>query len=122
MKKVLAVDDSTTMLRIQQRHLQAVEGIEIVTANDGIEALDKFDSGNIDLILSDWNMPNMSGIDFLKAIRVRDRSIPFIMVTTECERGSVLTAVQQGVSDFLVKPFDGDKLVAKVRKWLGVTA
>ena len=72
--------------------------------------------------VSDWNMPIMDGLALLKAIRQRDRDIPFIMITTEAERSRVVAAVQAGVSDYLVKPFTPDELKVKLDKWMTINA
>lgn len=116
--KVLLVDDSGTMRTIQKRCLTKL-GVEDVTeAEDGRQALDTFEKGTFDVILSDWNMPNMDGITFLKEIRERDKEIPFIMITTESERARVVSAIQAGCSDYLVKPFTPDGLAEKLEKWV----
>ncbi len=107
------------MLQIQKRALQAIDGIEITTAQNGLEALDAFDAGKFDLILSDWNMPAMTGIEFLEAVRIRDSKIPFIMITTECQKGQVVEAIAAGVTDYLVKPFTSDALIEKVSRFVG---
>lgn len=118
--KVLLVDDSGTMRTIQKRCLNKL-GIEDVTeAEDGRQALDKFEQGEFDVVLSDWNMPNMDGLTLLKEIRQRNTDIPVVMITTEAERARVVTAIQAGCSDYLVKPFTPDALNDKLKKWVGV--
>ena len=119
---VLLADDSGTMRKIQVRCLNQL-GIQNVTeAADGAEALSSFQSSDFDVVITDWNMPNMDGLELLKAIRAQNASIPVIMVTTEAERARVMTAIQAGVTDYLVKPFSPDDLREKFEKWVTVTA
>lgn len=118
--KVLLVDDSGTMRTIQRRCLNKL-GVEDVTeAEDGRHALEFFVRGGYDIVLSDWNMPNMDGLSLLKEIRQRDKDIPVIMITTEAERARVVMAIQAGVSDYLVKPFTPDALKDKLERWVTV--
>jgi len=118
--KILLVDDSGTMRTIQTRCLNKLGLKDITEAEDGQRALDFYDRNTFDLILSDWNMPVMDGLTFLKAIRERNTDIPFIMITTEAERQRVVTAIQAGVSDYLTKPFTPDSLQEKLEKWVQV--
>ncbi|WP_339728633.1 response regulator [uncultured Gimesia sp.] len=116
--KVLLVDDSGTMRTIQKRCLSKL-GIENVTeAEDGVQALEIFQNSTFDIVLSDWNMPNMDGLELLKEIRQLNKEIPVIMITTEAERARVVTAIQAGVSDYLVKPFTPDSLKSKLERWV----
>ena len=120
--KVLLVDDSGTMRSIQRRCLGKL-GIEnVVEAEDGVQALTLFESTVFDVVLTDWNMPNMDGLTLLQEIRKRNREIPVVMITTEAERSRVVQAIQFGVSDYLVKPFTPDGLREKLEKWLEVKA
>ncbi len=120
--KVLLVDDSGTMRTIQKRCLLKL-GIEDVTeAEDGVQALEIYEKSSFDIILSDWNMPNMDGLQLLKEIRQRNKDIPVIMITTEAERARVVTAIQAGVSDYLVKPFTPDSLKGKLERWVTTNA
>ncbi|MFK7777695.1 MAG: response regulator [Gimesia sp.] len=120
--KILLVDDSGTMRTIQKRCLLKL-GIEDVTeAEDGVQALEKFKGGTFDIVLSDWNMPNMDGLELLKEIRLLNKEIPVIMITTESERARVVTAIQAGVSDYLVKPFTPDSLKSKLERWVTTNA
>ncbi|MGL4943029.1 MAG: response regulator [Thermoguttaceae bacterium] len=116
MTRVLVADDSSTMRKIILRSLQAVGVTEITEAADGQEAVAIFKPGLFDLVLTDWNMPGMTGLEVLKAIRTQDTNIPVIMVTTEAEKSRVLEAIQAGVSDYLVKPFTADTLREKLEK------
>jgi len=114
--KVLVADDSSTMRKIILRSLQAVGVTDVTEAADGMEAMALFKPGAFDMVLTDWNMPGMTGLEVLQAIRAQDQKIPVIMVTTEAEKSRVLQAIQAGVSDYLVKPFTADTLREKLEK------
>ena len=114
--KVLVADDSSTMRKIILRSLQAVGITDIAEAADGTEAVAIFKPGEFDMVLTDWNMPGMTGLEVLQAIRAQDTKIPVIMVTTEAEKSRVLQAIQAGVTDYLVKPFTADTLREKLEK------
>ena len=119
MTKVLVAEDSCAMRKIILRTLRAI-GIpdgETVQAKDGAEAVDLFGKGHFDLVLTDWNMPAKSGLEVTQEIRKQDATVPIIMITTESDEACVVAAIQAGVSDYLVKPFDTDSLRAKVEKW-----
>ncbi len=118
--KVLLVDDSGTMRTIQHRCLNKLGINEVVEAEDGRVALEIFGTTSFDIVLTDWNMPNMDGLTLLKEIRTRNQDVPVIMITTEAERARVVLAIQAGVSDYLVKPFTPDDLKNKLQKWVGV--
>jgi len=114
--RVLVADDSSTMRKIILRSLTAVGADSAVEAVDGQEAVDKFNPGNFDLVLTDWNMPKKNGLEVITEIRAMDANVPIIMVTTEAEKSRVLEAIQAGVSDYLVKPFTADMLREKLEK------
>ena len=116
MTRVLVADDSSTMRKIILRSLQAVGVKDVAEAADGAEAVAIFAPGKFDMVLTDWNMPGMTGLEVLKAIRAQDQKIPVIMVTTEAEKSRVLEAIQAGVTDYLVKPFTPDTLREKLEK------
>lgn len=122
--KILLVDDSGTMRTIQKRCLlkMGIDEADIVEAEDGIHALQAFENGDIGVVITDWNMPNMDGLQLLQAIRERTKETPVIMITTEAERARVVLAIQHGVSDYLVKPFTQDGLREKLEKWIPVQA
>jgi len=117
--KVLLVDDSGVMRKIIARALSSLWIDEVVEAGDGVEALDAFGDGEgFDLVLTDWNMPNMNGLELVQAIRAKGTKIPIMMITTETEKTQVVKAIQAGVNDYLVKPFDQDMLQMKLRRVL----
>ena len=105
--RILVVDDFKTMRRILRNVLKEIGFTKIVEADDGTTALDVLKKGEIHLIISDWNMPKMTGLDLLKAVRADGslKDIPFVMVTAEAQKDSVIQAVQAGVSNYIVKPF-----------------
>ena len=113
--KFLVVDDSATMRRIVVNSLKRIGFSDCVEAGDGVEALDAFDD-SIEFIITDWNMPNMGGLDFVKAVREKDngKSIPILMVTTRSVREDIVTAAQAGVNNYVVKPFTPQVLKEKI--------
>jgi two-component system chemotaxis response regulator CheY len=104
------------MRKIIIRSLQAVGVPEATEASDGNEAVNLFQPGSFDLVLTDWNMPGKTGIEVVQEIRAKDAKVPIIMITTEAEKGRVLQAIQAGVSDYLVKPFTAETLREKLEK------
>lgn len=116
--KVLVVDDSGTMRKIILRSLNALGVTDVVEAGDGSDGLDMFKQQQFDVVLTDWNMPRMTGLELLKAIRGSGSTVPVILITTEAEKGRVLEAVQAGVSDYLVKPFETEGLRQKLQKFV----
>lgn len=117
--KFLLVDDSSTMRKIQRRTLEKLGYPEVDEAEDGQQAMGMLPASAPDIIITDWNMPNMNGLEFVKAVRVTNAKIPIIMVTTEAERSKVVEAIQAGINDYLIKPFTPDALAAKIRKVTG---
>jgi two-component system, chemotaxis family, chemotaxis protein CheY len=119
--KILVVDDFHTMRRIVINLLKQLGFSNVVEASDGKEALDKVKEDRIDLVISDWNMPNMTGIEFLKELRADEKykSLPFIMVTAEGKKENVIAAVHAGVSNYVVKPFNAATLKEKLIKVVG---
>jgi len=119
--KVLVVDDFATMRRILKNVLRQVGFTNIIEADDGKTALKELKKENIDLILCDWNMPEMPGIDLLKQIRSDDglKNIPFVMVTAEAQKENILEAVKSGVNSYVVKPFTAETISAKLKKVFG---
>ncbi|USN98335.1 MAG: response regulator [Phycisphaeraceae bacterium] len=114
--KVMLIDDSKTMRNIQRSVLRQLGIEQIEEACDGQDALSKVGAFQPDLILVDWNMPNMDGLSFIKAFRKQDKSTPLIMVTTEAEKSRVIEAIKAGVNNYLVKPFTPDMLSQRINE------
>jgi two-component system, chemotaxis family, chemotaxis protein CheY len=114
--KVLVADDSGVMRKILIRSLNACSVTDIVEANDGAEAIARFGEQHFDLVLTDWNMPNKTGLEVLQSIRAGGSTVPVIMITTEAESSRVKEAISAGVTDYLAKPFENDALRAKLDK------
>lgn len=114
--KVLVVDDFSTMRRIVKNILKQIGYANVEEADDGSTALEKLKGGNFDFVVTDWNMPNMSGIDLLKAIRQEPalKHIPVLMVTAEAAKENVVIAVQAGVNNYIVKPFTAVALKERI--------
>lgn len=119
--RILVVDDFQTMRRIVINLLRQLGFTNVVEASDGMLALEKVRDDNIDLVVSDWNMPNMSGMEFLRALRTDEKykNLPFIMVTAEGKKENVIAAVQAGVNNYIVKPFNAATLKEKLTKVIG---
>jgi two-component system chemotaxis response regulator CheY len=120
--KALVVDDSMTIRRIVIKALGLAGINDAAEAGDGMEAVKALQAGEFDLILLDWNMPKMSGIDTLRSLRQAGNKTPVIMVTTEAEKSRVIEAIKAGANDYLIKPFSPDQLAAKVKNLLGSAA
>jgi two-component system chemotaxis response regulator CheY len=118
--KVLVADDSGTMRKIIIRSLNAVGVTDVTEAADGAEALLKFAEEQFDLVLTDWNMPEKTGLEVIEGIRGQGSKVPIVMITTEAEQRRVLDAIRAGVSDYLVKPFQADQLREKIDKLVSV--
>jgi two-component system chemotaxis response regulator CheY len=116
--KALIVDDSTTMRRILTNVLRGAGVAEIAEAANGQEAVDQVAAGGIGLVLMDWNMPVMTGIEALKIIRDSGDKTPIIMVTTEAEKTRVIEALRTGANNFIIKPFRPDGVVEKIQEFL----
>ena len=116
--KILLVDDSKTMRNIQKSVLGQLGYTQIEEACDGQDALSKVKAFGPDLMLVDWNMPNMDGLSFVKAYRQTDKSTPIIMVTTEAEKSRVIEAIKAGVNNYVVKPFTPDLLSQRIQETL----
>jgi two-component system chemotaxis response regulator CheY len=116
--KVLVVDDFPTMRRIIKNLLKQIGFEDIDEAEDGVQALNKLKSKSYGLIVSDWNMPNMEGIDLLRNVRQDTvlKDIPFLMVTAEAEKEKVIEAIKAGVDNYIVKPFTAEVLKEKLEK------
>ena len=114
--RVIIVDDYTTMLRILRNLLRQLEINNVDEANDGDTAYHLMQKNPPDLVISDWNMVPVTGLDLLRKVRAdaKLKHIPFIMVTAESKTENVITAKQAGVSNYIVKPFNADTLRAKI--------
>ena len=119
--KVLVVDDFVTMRRIVRNILKQIGFKNITEAEDGKAALNELKKEKPDLILCDWNMPGMSGLDLLNVIRADDqfKGIPFIMVTAEAQKNNIVDAVKAGVNSYIVKPFTAETINEKLKKVFG---
>lgn len=117
--QILVVDDYQTMIRIITNLLKQLGFVNIDAATDGKAALEKIASKTYGLIISDWNMEPMTGLDLLKTVRGSGNKIPFIMVTAESKTENVLAAREAGVNNYIVKPFNADTLKTKLSSVLG---
>lgn len=117
--KILIVDDSVVMRRIMINALTQASITEIEQASDGVEAVKKIENDKFDLVLMDWNMPNMLGIDAVKNIRGSGHSVPIIMVTTEAEKTRVVEALKAGANNYVIKPFQPKVLITKIQDVMG---
>jgi len=110
----LIVDDSATMRKIIKLNLTKIGYSNIIEAPNGAEGLKKLSEEKIDLIFSDWNMPEMNGLQFLQAVRSQAtyQDIPIIMLTTVNTQDEVIAALKAGANSYIVKPFTADKLTA----------
>ena len=118
--KVLVVDDFATMRRILKNILKQIGFKNLVEADDGTTAWDVLEEQKIDLVLCDWNMPKMTGLELLKKVRANEKyaKVPFLMVTAEAQKQNVIEAVQAGVSNYVVKPFTAEAISEKLEKIL----
>ena len=116
--KILIVDDFATMRKVIRNLLKQSGYENIVEAEDGVNALKILKSQKIDFIVSDWNMPNKSGLELLKKVRADEdlKTLPFLMVTAEALQENVVAAVKAGVSNYIVKPFTSETLDEKIKK------
>ena len=115
---VLVVDDAATMRRIVKGLLHELGFRNIREAENGSTALEELNRKKADLVVADWNMPVMTGIDMLRAIRADEalKSIPVLMVTAEAKKENIVAALQAGVSNYIVKPFNAKTLEEKLNK------
>ena len=125
--KILIVDDFSTMRRIIKNLLRELGYNNTHEADDGTTALPMLQNGDYDFLITDWNMPGMTGLDLLKAVRAdpRLKDLPVLMVTAEAKRDQIIRAAQAGVNGYIVKPFTAQTLKEKIEKIferLGATA
>ena len=116
--KILLVDDFATMRKVIKNLLKQSGYNNIVEAEDGVDALKVLKSEKVDFVISDWNMPNMTGLELLKAVRADSdlSGLPFLMVTAEGLKENVVVAVKAGVNNYIVKPFTAEVLNEKIKK------
>lgn len=116
--RVLIVDDFSTMRRIVRNILRQLGFNNVVEADDGTTAWDTINREKIDFIVSDWNMPKMTGIELLRKVRSSEQyaDTPFLMVTAETQQENIIEAVQAKVSNYIVKPFTADTMKQKIDK------
>lgn len=119
--RILVVDDATFIRDMIKKQLRdKIPGVEVFDAPDGARALAQLKGQAVDLILSDWEMPNMTGAELLTAVRAmpHDGTIPFVMISSRGDRNHIVKAIELGVSDYLTKPFSAEELLKKVFKQL----
>ncbi len=116
--KILLVDASPTIRNIQKNVLKQLDYSDVDEAEDGVQALERFNEQVPDLMLVDWNMPNMDGITLVRKIREINKTVPIIMCTTEAEKSRVLEAIKAGVNNYAVKPFTTESLGEKIAQTL----
>lgn len=122
--KLLVVDDSSTMRRIIKNTLARLGYKDILEGADGVEGWTQMDTNpDIDMLITDWNMPEMNGLELVKKVRADERfkDTPIIMVTTEGGKAEVITALKAGVNNYIVKPFTPQVLKEKLGAVMGVT-
>ena len=122
--KFLVVDDFSTMRRIVKNLLHDLGYPNVTEADDGKTALPMLQAGGFDFLISDWNMPGMSGLDLIKAVRsdAKLSKLPVLMLTAEAKREQIIEAAQAGVNGYVIKPFTAETLKEKLDKILGATA
>jgi two-component system chemotaxis response regulator CheY len=119
---ILVVDDFSTMRRIIKGLLQDSGFANITEADDGLTALSLLKAGNFDLLITDWNMPGMQGVELLRQVRADERmkKLPVLMLTAEATRAQIVAAAQAGVSGYVIKPFTAATLREKIDKIFAV--
>jgi len=116
--KFLIVDDSATMRRIVMNTLKKLGHDQFVEAENGEEALKKLREGGVEFILTDWNMPVMSGLDLILSVRKTNPDIPILMITTNAAKDDIIEAIRAGANNYIVKPFTPDTLEEKLNSIL----
>ncbi len=116
--QVLVVDDFSTMRRIVRNLLKELGFANVQEAEDGVDALNKLRGEQFDFVVSDWNMPNMTGIELLRTIRADEslKHLPVLMVTAEAKKENIIEAAKAGASGYVVKPFTAATLDEKLKK------
>src|SRR5271157_1544027 len=115
---VLVVDDFSTMRRIVRKILKDLQFQDVIEAENGAEAFQLLQTTKVDLIVSDWNMPTMTGLELLKRVRADERlkGLPFLMVTAEAQKENIVEAIQAKVSNYVLKPFSPAVFAEKLAK------
>lgn len=113
--KALVVDDSAVMRKVLTGALSRCGISDVVQAGDGQQAVDAAKEQDFDVVLMDWNMPVMLGIDAVREIRALGKTMPIIMVTTEAEKSRVLEALKSGATNYIIKPFEPATIVSKIQ-------
>jgi len=116
--KALVVDDSAVMRKVLIGALARVTISDVDQAANGQEAVVAVAGQDYDVVLMDWNMPNMLGIDAVKEIRAQGKTVPIIMVTTEAEKSRVIEALKAGANSYIIKPFEPAAIIDKIKKIL----
>jgi len=117
--KILIVDDSSTLARMLTNTLSRIgyaDGVECENRKNGLE---KLGQGGVEMIITDWNMPEMDGLEFVKTVRGQNPAIPILMVTTNAAKEDIVEALQAGVNNYVVKPFTPETLKEKIESLLG---
>ena len=119
--RFLVVDDSSTMRRIIVNTLSKIGHRDVEQAANGREGMDQLAKGGIDVVITDWNMPEMSGIEFIRAILATDavKNLPVLMVTTNAAQNDIADALKAGVNNYVVKPFTPDTIKEKIEAVVG---
>jgi two-component system chemotaxis response regulator CheY len=114
--RFLVVDDSTTMRRIIINTLNKIGYNDCAEAANGREGVERIASGGVDVVITDWNMPEMSGIEFIRQLRATQstRDLPVLMVTTNAAKDDIVEALRAGVNNYVVKPFTSDTMKEKI--------
>jgi two-component system, chemotaxis family, chemotaxis protein CheY len=117
---ILVVDDVMTMRRIVRNILRDLQFKNIIDAEDGAAAVRILESQKVDLIVSDWNMPVMTGLELLKWVRANEvtKNVPFLMITAEAQKDNIMEALKAKVSGYMVKPFTPQSLAEKLQRIL----
>jgi two-component system, chemotaxis family, chemotaxis protein CheY len=115
-KVVLIVDDSPTMRKIISSSLAKLDNFVVLEAGDGLAAVEILEKGDVDLIISDWNMPRMDGLQFVAAVRKSKKhgDVPILMITVNDQRNAVVAAMKAGVNEYIIKPFNQEEFRQKI--------
>ncbi|HPO14516.1 MAG TPA: response regulator [Candidatus Hydrogenedentes bacterium] len=119
--RALVVDDSAVMRKVLIGALARANIVDVDQASDGVEAVAATKQQDYQLVLMDWNMPNMLGIDAVREIRAQGKTMPIVMVTTEAEKSRVIDALKAGASNYIIKPFEPATIVTKIQELLAKT-